>query len=257
MIEGFLTALVFLAVASYYDIFNRRVIPDWVSYSFIVVALIFSIIYYGTDFARIGIALLVFVVGYLIYRMGYLGGADVFFLSGIMLTLPLSISGMPTILIVLLASTIIMAIYLEVSFLSKNRVIKPRIEDIATSVIWIIGYAIVSYMLYSLDMPLLALVAVVVGICSALFALIKRDLTKSLITWVKPDEIIEEDILATDEMDKKIVERYNLERLLTKEMIARIKRARIRIVPIYGKLPPYIPFLMLGVIVALAIYYYI
>ncbi|MCX8205726.1 MAG: hypothetical protein N3H30_00670, partial [Candidatus Micrarchaeota archaeon] len=170
-----------------------------------------------------------------------------------MLLLPLETGAMPTIILVLLTSTVVMAVYLEARFLAEGGRPRPRTEDIATATIWAIGYAAVSYMLYGMGFQMFALVALVIGIVSSVFALIKRDLTKSMVTWVAPNGIIEEDILAIDEMDRKVVEKYGLERLLTSEQIKRIKKAGLKKVPVYGKLPPYIPFILVGVVAAAAL----
>jgi len=249
---GFGIAILFLAVAAYFDIFNKRIVPDWLSYAFIVIALAFSLFTEGIVPLKIGVAVAVFALGYLIYRVGYVGGADVFFLSGLALLLPLMIEGTPTLIYILLISTIVMAVFLELQFFASGTAFKPRIEEKVTAAVWVAGYGVIAYMLYTLGLAELAAVAVLVGIISSVFALIKRDLSRSLITWVKPREIIEEDILAMDEMDKKIIDRLGLERLLTKEMIARLKKAKVAKVPVYGKLPPYLPFILLGVIGAFA-----
>jgi len=258
MLIGFALAILFLAVASYYDIFNRRTIPDWLSYIFIVVALAFSLLTEGIVPIKIGAAAVIFALGYLLYRIGYIGGADVFFLSGLALILPLTFEGgsglaAPVIIVVLLISTILMALYLEYNFFAQKNRFEPKMQEIATAVIWIVGYGMVAYMIYTFGMVQLATLALLVGIVSSLFALIKKDLTKSLITFVAPSKIIEEDILAVEEMNPTIVQKYGLERLITKEQIEKIKKAKIKRVPIYGKLPPYMPFMLIGVIAALAL----
>ncbi len=255
IIWGFAIALLFLAVASYYDIFNKRTIPDLLSYVFVVVAVAFSLLTEGFVLIKIGAAIGIFALGYLVYRIGYIGGADVFFLSGLMLLLPLTaIAGVgaatPVIVNVLLISTIVMAIYLEYNFFARKNEFKPRMQEIATAAIWVVGYGAVAYMLFTLGLTAFAVLAFLVGIVSSVFALIKRELARSLITMVTPKEIIEEDILAIEEMDPKLVEKLGLERLLTKAQIGKIIHAKLKEVPVYGKLPPYMPFLLIGVLAA-------
>ncbi len=248
----FAIAILFLGVASYYDLFKKRVIPDWLSYSFVAVCLLYMFFMEGIIAVKIGAAAGIFALGYLIYRLGYIGGADVLFISGLMLLLPLQIGATPSIIIVLLLSALLMAVYLEASYLSKNRNLNPKMQDMITAFVWIVGYGIIAYIMHSIYLDWLALLAIVVGVISAIFALIKNDLTKSMITWVKPNQIIEEDILAVEEMDKKIIEKLKLERLLTAKQISKIKKAKISKVPVYGKLPPYMPFILISVIGALA-----
>lgn len=259
VIWGFAIAIVFLALASYYDIFNRRTIPDWISYAFVVVALTFMLATEGIVLVKIGVAIAIFSLGYLLYRIGYIGGADVFFLAGLVLLLPLTgtagiSAALPTIVTVLFISTILMAVYLEYNFFAQRNKFEPKMQEIVTSIIWIIGYSIVSYVLYSLGLVSFAALALLVGIVSAVFALIKKDLAKSLVTFVAPTKIIEEDILAVEEMDPKIVEKLGLERLLTRAQIEKIKKAGLKSVPIYGKLPPYMPFMLIGTIVGFLLF---
>lgn len=243
---GTIIALIFLTAGSYYDLFRKRVIPDWLSYSFLAVALGYALLAGELTLAKAGSAAAILIIGYLIYRMGYVGGADVLFLASLMLLLPLYVGAVPSMVLLLLASTVIMAVYLEANFLLGGLKSRPRTEDIATAVIWIIGYAAVAYMLAGMGFQMFAVAALLIGLVSAVFALIKRDLTKSMVTWVAPKDIIEEDILAVEEMDRNVVEKLGLERLLTRNHIEKIRKAGLKKVPVYGKLPPYIPFMLVG-----------
>lgn len=249
----FIIALLFLAVGSYYDMFKDRTLPNWLSYSFVIISLAYMLLTEGVVVIKIGAAAGIFILGYLMYRLGYIGGADVFFITGLMLLIPLYVGAIPSIIIILLLSALLMAIYLEGSFLSNNRNFAPKTQDIITAVVWVVGYGIIAYIMYSIYLEWLAILAIVVGMISAIFALIKRDLTKSMITWVKPSQIIEEDILAVEEMDKKIVDKLGLDRLLTEKQIKKIKKARIEKVPVYGKLPPYVPFILLSVVATMVL----
>ncbi|MEM0438355.1 MAG: prepilin peptidase [Candidatus Micrarchaeia archaeon] len=245
---GIIIALIFLLAGSYYDIFRKRVVPDWLSYSFLAVALVYALLTGELNLTKAGGTAAILLIGYLIYRMGYVGGADVLFLASLMLLLPLYAGAVPSMVLLLLASTVLMAVYLEARFFMGGWKLQPRTEDIATAAIWIIGYAAVAYMLVGMGFQAFAVAALLIGLVSAVFALIKRDLNRSMVTWVAPKEIIEEDILAVEEMDRRIVEKLGLERLLTRKHIERIRKAGLKKVPVYGGLPPYIPFMLVGVL---------
>jgi len=73
-------ALIGTIIVTYFDIFNNRNIPNNLLYAFLAVAFITSIVFFSSEifiysiiqFAIIGI------LGFGLYKMGQLGGADVF-----------------------------------------------------------------------------------------------------------------------------------------------------------------------------------
>jgi prepilin signal peptidase PulO-like enzyme (type II secretory pathway) len=58
-------------------------------------------------------------------------------------------------------------------------------------------------------------------------------------------------VVAIELMNKDMVERYKIPRLMTKDEIARLKKSRVGEVMVYTKLPPFIPFIMLGMVLSL------
>jgi len=239
MIE--IIAIIFMLIFSYYDIFNKRVIPDWISYSFMIISFIgFMIMPF--EIIKLGTAILVFILGYIIYRMGYIGGADVFAITGIILLFPFVIQGIPSVILILLGSMLLTMIYVMLNFFIKNKNVNFKKQDIITACLWIIGYSALAYMIYNIGQYTMGIIVFILGFINSLFALIKTNLMDSMIEIIPLDKIIEEDILVIDKMDKKLVEENKLDRLLTNEQINKLKELGVKEVPVYTGLPPYLPF---------------
>lgn len=250
-------ATIFLLLFSYYDIFNNRIVPEWLSYSFIAVSIIvFVVLISPIEIMKIIIALIVFLIGYVIYKLGYLGGADVFVITALVLLLPLQTYGIPSIILLLLGSMLLTMIYVMFNFLIKNKEIKFEKQDIITAGLWIIGYSALAYMIYNIGQTTIGIVVFILGLINSLFALIKMNLMDSMIETIPLKKVIEEDILAVDKMDKKFIEENKIDRLLGKEQIIKLKELGVMEVPVYTGLPPYLPFISIVTILLFIISIY-
>ena len=114
-----LIAFIGTVVAAYYDLFNNKNIPDQFLYAFLAIAFLTNLVLYEENLFWFSLAVAAFfsVVGYLFYKLGQLGGADVFVLASIMLLLPIHPSfvglsfNMPFILSVIIFSGVLFALY--------------------------------------------------------------------------------------------------------------------------------------------------
>ncbi len=86
---------------------------------------------------------------------------------------------------------------------------------------------------------------------SIFFLMFKKPLMGVLSETLPVSQLEEEDVLALDVMNKDLVERYKLQRLLTKKEIERLKKTKIEEVSVYTKLPPFLPFLLIGMVLGL------
>src|SRR5271157_926239 len=92
-------AFLLVGIAAYYDLFNKKNIPDKVLYAMLGLAFLVNLFFYEATLFWFSLAIAAFfsAIGYLFYRLGQLGGADVIVLASVMLLLPLhpSFVGMP------------------------------------------------------------------------------------------------------------------------------------------------------------------
>lgn len=253
MIE-WIVAIIFMLMFSYYDMFNNRIIPDMVSYSFLFVSILIFFAFLPFEFMKVFIALIVFIIGYILYKIGYLGGADVYALTGLSLLFPLNIYGIPSIILLLLGSMLLTMFYVMINFFVKIKEIKFEKNDIITSVMWVIGYSALAYMIYNIGQTTIGIIVFFLGIINSLFALIKSNLMNSMIKTIKIDEIIEEDILAVDKMNQDFIREHKIERLLSKDEINKLRELGVEEVPVYTGLPPYLPFVSIVTIILFIIF---
>ncbi len=239
-------SLLWLIVGSYFDIFKKRVIPEWLSYSFLIVSFLYFMLS-GFVLSSIVLPVIILVVGYFSYRMGYLGGADVLYLASISLLFPMDgLMNIPLVIVIIFVASLLLSMYLIAHTLISVKSLSPDTSSKITALIWIVGYSVVSYLLYNMGFQSMSYLTLVVGIVSALYSLIRKDMMEHLVIWTPVEELIEEDIIAVDRFPE-FKEKYGLNRLLTRDMLSKLKKSDIKKVPVYN-LPPYLPFLLLALV---------
>ncbi len=247
------------AIAAYYDLFNKKNIPDVFLYGFLGVAFLVNLaLYQGTLFwFSLAVAAFFSAIGYLFYRVGQLGGADVLVLAAIMLLLPINPSfsnmpfNMPFIFPVIIFSGVAFALYALAFFSWKLMQIeaKPKL---------VYGLMFIPYLLFAwvyvnsfLFSPVYFVFITILLFATIFFMMFKESLNSLLAEEMPVSQLEPEDVLALEVMNKDLIERYKLKRLLTKEEIARLKKSRVSEVWVYTKLPPFIPFILIGMALGL------
>lgn len=252
-------AFVGVLVATYYDLFNKKNIPDLFLYSFLLVAFLINLIFYDETlflFSLI-IAVLVSGIGYIFYRVGQLGGADVFILASIMLLLPIhpSISEMtfnvPFIFSIIIFSGVVFALYMMVYFGFKllNTEAKPNLLYL----LMLIPYGLFAYVYFGsfLFSPIYFAFITISIFAVTLFMIFKESVNRLLAEELPLSQLEPEDVLALELMNKDLVEKHKLTRLVTEKEIERLKKAKLTEVWVYTKLPPFVPFLLVGMVMSI------
>jgi hypothetical protein len=92
----------------------------------------------------------------------------------------------------------------------------------------------------------------VVVCATVLFAFRDHISEKYMIRMVGIDEIDEEDILAVEKMDPKLVKEYKLDRLLTPKEIEKLKKiGKRKKFPVYKEMPVFMPYVLIALAAAL------
>lgn len=254
-----LVALLGVCIAAYFDIYKQKNIPDQFLQGFLAVAFILNLILFQSDLFWFSIAIALFfsAVGYIFYRLGQLGGADVFILASVMLLIPIvpSFSGMsfniPFVFPVIIFSGIAFAIYVMGYYgykLSQGEV-KPKLVYALMLIPYLLfAYVYVNSFLFSAVYFML----ITILLLATIFFLMFRDQLNGLLSEVVPVAKLEpEDVLALEVMNKDLVERYKLPRLMTQGAIDKLKKTKVTEVSVYTKLPPFVPFILLGMLLSL------
>jgi len=249
-----------VAVATYFDLFNNKNIPNHFLYGFLAVAFVANLFFYQEDLFIFSILVAAFLsaIGYVFYRLGQIGGADLFVLASVMLLLPVSPSfanvpiGMPFIFPVLIFGGALFAIYIMVNFgiklLSKEDK-HPKWLFLLLAIPYLIfSYVYVNSILFSW---VYFIILTVLFIAIIFFLVFRDDMMNLLAEKMKVTQLEEEDVLALELMDKDIVKKYDLKRLATKKEIERMQELGVEEVMVYSQMPAFIPFILAGMALAL------
>jgi Flp pilus assembly protein protease CpaA len=259
--EAIRTVLAFLIVivAAYFDIFNKKNIPDQVLYASLVLAFLVNLFFYQESLFWFSIALAVFfsAIGYMFYRIGQLGGADVFILASVMLLLPIhpSYVGMtfniPYIFSVIIFSGVAFALYVLgfYSFKLIETEAKPNL---------LYGLMLIPYLLFAyiyinsfLFSPVYFAFISILLFASIFFMMFRESLNMLLAEELPIAQLEPEDVLALEIMNKDMIERYKIQRMATKSEIERLRKTKVSEVWVYTRLPPFIPFILIGMVLSL------
>ncbi|MDO8554598.1 MAG: hypothetical protein Q7S22_07355 [Candidatus Micrarchaeota archaeon] len=252
-------AILGTAAVAYFDIFNNRNIPNNFLYVFLGVSILTNIVFFDQDifvFAAI-IAVFLSLWGYLFYRVGHFGGADVFVLASLTLLLPIPPSfthmpfNMPFIFVIFLFALILSSLYSVVDFAIKltKKNAKPNMIYFAL----LIPYALFVYMFSSspfFSLSFLIIISISL-IATIFFAAYREDILKLQAQKIPMSKVTEEDVLAIELMDKDTVWLHSLKKLITTEELKRLRKLKLQEVWVYTKLLPFLPFVFLGLLLSL------
>ena len=263
-----LVLLAFAALYAYFDIFNKRSIPNSFAYLSIVVGIIFTLFYpFKTLELSLLIAVFVVAIGYVLYKAGFLGLGDGLELAFVSLMLPIQQTpllnipqlGLPFVLSVFISSGIVAIIALPIYYMLNSK-LELKKESILRASVVFISYLLLLMLVYLL-LGHIALVPtvfiIIIAFFSALIFLFEASLNERMITWVYPNKLGEDDIIAINLMSKKDImffkSRYpSFGRLADKKEIAALKNIKKKI-PVYTNAIPFSAFILAGIILSLFI----
>lgn len=253
-------ALLGTVVTVYYDIFNNRNIPNNILYAFIAIALVTNLIFFNADILlyAAGLTAILFVFGFVLYRAGQLGGADLFVICAITLLLPIHPSFLstpfnyPLIFSTLLYSGVAFAVFSIFFFgklLIKSKKAKPNFLYLAL----ILPYLFFAYLFLTAPFfsPVYFFIASILML-SAIFYLVYRDSINEAITQkVKVSTLKgDEDVLAKEKMSE-LMKKLKIGPVIGKNELKALKKAKVKDVWIYAELPPFLPFLFIGLLASI------
>lgn len=245
--------------ATYFDLFNDRNVPDRLLYAFLIVAFFANLAFYSADlfYFTLGATIAVAAFGYVFYRTGQLGGADVLVIASIMLLLPIhpKISNIPfnfpfifsTMIFAGGAFAIYVIAFYGLRVMSKNS--KPKLAY----ALMLIPYILFVYVFYTSPFfqPIYFGFVTLLFIATMFFMMYREDLNRMLAEKLPVNSLQEEDVLALEMMDPRKIKKYKLTRIVSLKEIERLKETDIKDLVVFSKMPPFLPFLLLGMILAL------
>ena len=250
-------AVLMLAVGTYFDIFKNRNVPDKFLYACLGVALLFTVFPFN-DLSVYALAqgVFIFAIGYMMYKAGQIGGADVYLLTAIALLIPIPPSvanvgiAIPFVFFVIIFAGLLFTAYNIVYFavkLSREKITKIDWVYLILAVPFaIFAYFYLNSIFYS---PVYFSIVTLLFLGAVFFGAFREAIMRHAVVRV-PVGKAEEEVFASEyagEKERKIVK----VRVIDKKTIEELKKARIKEITVYGKLPPFVPFLLGGVLLSL------
>lgn len=246
-----------LSIGTYFDLFKNKNVPDKFLYACLVVAFLFAVFPFG-DLGVYALAqgVFIFAIGYMMYKAGQIGGADVYLLSALAMLVPIppSVTGIsmavPFIFFVIIYAGLLFTAYNILYFavrLSRERITKIDWVYLILAVPFaIFAYFYLNSIFYS---PVYFSIITILFIGAVVFGAFREAMMRHTVVGV-PVEKAGEEVFASEyasERERKIVK----VRVIDKKTIEELKKAKIKKITVYGKLPPFIPFLLLGLLLSL------
>ncbi|MFA4983575.1 MAG: A24 family peptidase [Candidatus Micrarchaeia archaeon] len=261
-------AVAFTGAAAYYDIFNKRWVPNWLVYCFAAAAVAVNLLFFSEPvfFQAMLFGIAVFALTYPLYRLGQLGGADVFVFASIAAAIPCLPTPLlapsqqipyPFILSVLVPTGLAFIFHMALRFIPyiSKRIacgkVRLGIAKLAGPAMVSAAFALFVFALMQLPVSLpLSYIATIAFLFVSLlfFSIFKDEIKESMVEPVSIGKLQAEDVLALEQMDGKVIKRLRLPPLICKETISKLKAAKIRAVPVYTGMPAFLPYLFLGLL---------
>ncbi len=252
-------ALVGMSIASYYDIFNKRNVPDNFLYGLLIVAFMTNLIFYQEDLFLFSLACAVFfsAIAYVFYRAGQIGGADIFIMATILLLLPIQPSfvdvpfNVPFFFPIWLFAGVSLSLVILVYF--GYKLIKTRAEPDWKYGLMLIPYLLFAYFFFNsfLFSWMYFIFISIALLTTSFFLMFRKHLNHMMAEEMPVTQLEPEDVLALDLMDSDMVKEHKIKRLMTEDEIDRLKKLKIGEVWVFTRLPPFIPFLLLGTMLSI------
>jgi len=262
-------AVVGTAAAAYYDMFNKKNVPDVLLYGFLGMALAINIFDPSAFLQNLPIAAVMVASMYLLYRIGQLGGADVLVLAAIYAAIPVVSSPllgsqsdlilgqfqMPSIVVVTSIAVLLFAIWIVMRYAPSalRKTFKGKVRfsviQLAQAFILLLSFGAFVYMFSQLPSFSVNLVVLmeILFISAIFFTLYKDEIMGSMVRWKRKAEA--EDVLAVELMDSRFLSRHSIGRLVDKEQLKRMNKLK-RKWPVLD-LPMFLPYVLAALIVYL------
>ncbi len=254
------SAIAIALIYMLFDVFNRRNIPSGFAYGTLAFGFILTMLYLNsTQIAlSLAIAAVILGVGYILFRIGQLGAADVMELAALSLIMPfqrlpliasgIMQNGMPLIISIIVNAGIAAIIIVPIYYLPKARKVskKPLGSFVGRSNVLMSLVIIAAYFSFIAAITFITginymsvAVLLILLLSSASVMLFSVPINMSMIRVVGVDSFEDGDIVALNLMSKGRIERMKKQisgfgRLMAQSTIDEMKRKKIS-----GKFPVY------------------
>ncbi len=248
--------LVGAALAAYTDA-RTGLILDKITYPMIALGIVLNLLEFELMLFAIPIA--VFIIGFALYWFGKLGGGDVKLFTGIAMLLPLfggKVFVVHVLLVAVLASIVFYSVYYVARYWRKGIALGENREGILKAAV--LGAIMAVYFYYVFEAQLLAAEAIAVFSIATAFALLFLALEKGIkknffLKEIGLGKLEEDEVIAEEFLDSGLKKKLAMKGkgIIGKKEIQKLKELGVKVVPVYQNMPPFGPFVLLGVAVVL------
>lgn len=252
--------LIAVAVSSYTDL-KTGLIYDKITLPLIGIGIVLNLVEYVLyGYLPFLVAGLVFVLGYIAYYFGKIGGGDVKLFTGIALVLPFAgeaIAILPIIFYSAIAGAVFLSIFYLVKYARIGINLQENIQGIKNSLFLGAVVAIYFWFVYSNDLLKIQWIyAMAVPISFALlFLALEKGIRKNFfLKKVKLKELEEDELIALEFLDEKLKKKLELKgkALIGKKEKEKLKELGVKEILVYRNLPKFAPFILIGTIAVIA-----
>ncbi len=259
-----------------FDIFNKRNIPSVFAYASLAYGAVLTLLYFNVASISISllIAIVVLGVGYAVYRAGMLGAGDVLEFAALSLmfpfqSLPIAVNipqlGLPFIVSLFVDSGIAALVAVPLYYIPlASKVLKKPISSLAARrdaakamLVGAVYLVFLGFLVMVVGTSLEGLIIVcVIAFSSFTVVLFEKPITLSMVRYLAAGDFEEGDIIAWNLMKQRQINRIKsrvpgFDRLVTKKLIAELKRKRVKEkVPVYKNPIPLAAPIFIGVVMA-------
>jgi Flp pilus assembly protein protease CpaA len=242
-----------------FDVFNRRNVPDMFAYLTVAYGFVLTVLYFNLQLIieSTAISFIVIGIGYVLYRIGQLGAADVIEFAALSLILPVlqfpalisrAQFGVPFVFSLLVNTGIVALIIVPLYYIpkAKAKLKKPLLSfvnrrNLALAAGLMVAYvAFILFTIYEVGLDYIGVIILVLMMVSSFFVmLLSVPVTYSMVEYVGVDKFDEGDIIATNLMSSREIASIKrkvkgFSRLMTKDIIKEMKKKKVK-----DRLPAY------------------
>ncbi|MEI7960887.1 MAG: A24 family peptidase [archaeon] len=230
-------------------------IYDWITYPMIALGAILAIT--QQQWINLELGVVVFGLLYLAYKFGKLGGGDVKLFTAIALLNPTNnpMYFFTIMFFAAISATIFYSVYYTSKYLRSGGEIKENkngiIKAIVLGAVIVIYFTLLStYQMISVESAILLATPLMFGIMFIAFQEgIRKKFFEAKITIGKLEE---DEVIAEGRNNNKIMKIMGNKQLIGEKEKTLLKKAGVKAIYVLRKLPPFAPFILVGVIGAIA-----
>ena len=229
-------------------------IYDWITYPMILLGIILAII--QQQWINLEIATALFAILFITYKLGKIGGGDVKLFSAIATLNPTNepMFLFATMFFAAISAIIFYSVYYTSKYLRNGGNLKENKKGITKALIFgaiiLIYFALLlGYGMMRTESTLLIAIPLVFGL---LFVAFQEGITKKFFeAKITLQKLEEDEVIAEGRNSEKIIKLLKGKQLIGEKEKAILKKAGVKAVYVLRKLPPFGPFILIGIIAAL------